>query len=515
MMKVLWKRSFMACVILMWVGSMASQTPAVAQDAAPDYWPTSGWHTSTPEQQGVDSTELTAALTSIKQTGLNINSVTVVRHGYIVLDAYVHPFGPGKRHIIHSCTKSFVSALIGIAIRAGYLTGPDQKLTDIFPDRSMANMDRDKAAITLADVTKMAAGWECRDSYLYDWRGLRDLRASDDWVQHILDLPMSEPPGTRFEYCNEASFLLSAIIQETTGLSAHDFAQEHLFGPLGFGTVIWPENPAGINIGWGELRITPHDMAKFGYLYLQSGEWDGEQLIPSDWVDISTDVQIEAGTLGPHYGYHWWIESEQYYAAEGYAGQYIFVIPSLDMVVVFTSGLNGRFFEEPQRLLEQHIIPSVKANDALPANPDALTKLEALTDALAHPEPQPISPLPEIALTVSGQVYNLETNALGFETLTLTFEEEADVAHFNLETTRGPMVALAGLDGLFHTVQDEDGEDLAAKGVWQDDKFIIVIKTMRHPFEDQYQMTFEDNTIALVVRDFVNGGTWSISGEAQ
>lgn len=515
MMTALWKQSFIVCVILVLFGSMAGQMPIRAQGTEPDYWPTSGWRPSTPEEQGMDSAGLLSALTTIEETGLNINSVTVVRHGYVVLDTYLHPFGPDQRHIIHSCTKSFMSALIGIAIRDGYLTGPDQKLVDIFPDRSIANMDQDKEAITLADVMKMAAGWECRDSYLYDWRGLRELRASDDWVQHVLDLPMSEPPGTRFEYCNEASFLLSAIIQETTGLSAHDFAQQHLFEPLGFGSVVWPENPDGINIGWGELRITPHDMAKFGYLYLHNGEWDGAQIIPADWVDASTQVQIEAGTLGPHYGYQWWIESKQFYAAEGYAGQYIFVVPSLDMVAVFTSGLNGRFFEEPQRLLENYIIPAAKADDALPPNPAALSDLEALIDALAHPTPKPVPALPEIAHAVSGKTYILAANDLGFETLTLTFDVGADTARLDLETTRGAMVALAGLDGLFHIIQDADGEDLAAKGIWQGDKFTIVIKTMRHPFEDHYQFAFADNTVDCVIRDLVNGGTWRVSGETQ
>lgn len=514
-MNAFWKRFIVVCVIVVWAGGMAGHAPAPSRAGDPDYWPTAGWRTSTPEAQGMDSADLTRALTYVTQNGLNVNSVTVVRHGYVVLDAYLHPFGPGERHIIHSCTKSFMSALIGIAIRDGYLTGPDQRLVDIFPDRSLANMDDDKAAITLRDVLMMAAGWECRDSYLYDWRGLRELRASDDWVQHVLDLPMSEPPGTRFEYCNEASFLLSAIIQQATGLTAHDFAQEHLFGPLGFGDVVWPANPDGINIGWGELRIRPHDMAKFGYLYLHGGAWDGEQIVPAAWVEASTQAQIKAGTLGENYGYQWWIESDQVYAAEGYAGQYIFVVPAQDMVVVFTSGLGGRYFEAPQHVLENHIIPAVKADDALPANPDALAELQSLLDALAHPAPQPVPRLPDVAQTISGTTYDLEANDLGFETLTLTFDAGSAEARFDLDTSRGPMAAVVGLDGLFHITQDEDGEDLAAKGTWRGNEFVVDIKTMRHPFEDQYRFAFKDDTVSLLVQDFVNGGTWRITGEAR
>ncbi|MCB9453150.1 MAG: serine hydrolase [Anaerolineaceae bacterium] len=512
-MNTFWKRFMVVCLVIGWVGITISQIPARARE--PDYWPTDGWRTSTPEEQGMDSNELLGVLKYIERTGLNINSVTVVRHGYIVMDAYLHPFAPDKRHIIHSCTKSFTSALIGIAIKEGYLTGPDQLLSEIFPNRTMANLDANKEAITLSDLLTMVSGWECRDSYLYNWQGLRELRASDDWIQHVLDLPMSEAPGTRFEYCNEASFLLSAIITETTGLSAYDFAQEYLFGPLGFGEAVWPTNPDGINIGWGELRITPHDMAKFGYLYLHNGEWDGEQIIPASWVDASTQAQIHAGTLGENYGYQWWIESEQFYAAEGYAGQYIFVVPSLDMVVAFTSGLNGRYFEVPQDLLEDYIIPAAKADDALPPNPDALAELETLIHTFANPEPQPVSALPEIAQTVSGTTYTLEENDLGFETVTLTFEPGSAEARFDLGTSRGPMVAIAGLDGVFHIIQDADGEDMAAKGRWQGNRFVIDIKTMRHPWEDQYQFSFGDGTVTLSVRDNVYGATWRIQGEVQ
>ena len=127
------------------------------------------------------------------------------------------------------------------------------------------------------------------------------MRGSSDWVQFVLDLPMVEAPGTRFEYCNSASFLLSAIIQETTGMTALDFAEEYLFGPLGIEDVIWPTSPQGINIGWGEMRLKPHDMAKFGYLYLNQGRWDDQQIVSVDWVTISTKKQI-SGTLFDGYG---------------------------------------------------------------------------------------------------------------------------------------------------------------------------------------------------------------------
>ncbi len=192
---------------------------------------------------------------------------------------------------------------MGIAIDEGYIEGVDQLVLDLFPERTVTNLDADKQAMTLEDVLTMSTGLGCQDSYLYRWRGLREMERSDDWVQFMLDLPMAEEPGTQFEYCNGASFLLSAIVQETTGMNALAFANEHLFGPLGIIDVQWLSNPQGITIGWSDLYLTPHDMAKIGYLYLNEGWWDGEQVVSADWVEASTREHISAKTLQDGYGY--------------------------------------------------------------------------------------------------------------------------------------------------------------------------------------------------------------------
>jgi CubicO group peptidase (beta-lactamase class C family) len=359
--------------------------PVVASsDEESDYWPTEGWRISTPEQQGMDSEMLADMLSTIQGQDYAIDGVTVVRNGYVVADATVYPFGPDSRHIIHSCTKSIVSALIGIAIERGYIEGVDQPMLNFFPERSVANLDAEKEALTLEHLLTMASGLECRDSYLYNWRGLEQMRASGDWVQFVLDLPVAEPPGSRFEYCNGASFLLSAIIQETTGKSALAFAQEHLFGPLGISDVEWPSNPQGINIGWGELHMRPHDMAKIGYLYLNKGRWDGEQIVPSDWVQTSTRKHI-AATLQDGYGYQWWVTDSGVYMALGYAGQFIFVVPEQALVVVFVSDLQDSDFYVPQRLLEDYVIPAIKSFEPLPDNPAGVATLESQVQALAKP----------------------------------------------------------------------------------------------------------------------------------
>jgi CubicO group peptidase (beta-lactamase class C family) len=362
----------------------SSTATTLATQAVPEYWPTEEWRTATPEEQGMDSHLLARLFEAIAEESYAIDSVTVVRNGYLVADGVVHPFGKDSRHVIHSCTKSIVSVLIGIAIEEGYFEGVEQRVLDILPGRQVANLDADKRAMTLENVLTMSTGLNCRDSYLYRWEGLNEMRATDDWVQHMLDLPMVAPPGSLFEYCNGGSFLLSAMLQEATELKAAEFARDRLFEPLGITDFQWPENPQGINIGWGELRMRPHDLARIGYLYLRGGRWDNRQIVPSAWVEASTRSQI-GGTLQDAYGYQWWVRDDAVYMALGYAGQYLIVVPALDLVVVFTSDLGEDDFYLPQSLLDGYIIPAVLSDQALPTDLEGVNDLRAATQALAAP----------------------------------------------------------------------------------------------------------------------------------
>ena len=359
------------------------QAPAATHVAA-TYWPTAGWRSSTPEEQGMDSGLLSAMLGEILEKNYEIDSVTVVRNGYMVADVSIHPFSSTSKHNIYSCTKSVVSALVGIAIDQGYIEGLQQPVLSFFPQRTIANRDANKEAMTLEHLLTMTTGFRCQDSYLYRWSGLNQMRESEDWVQFVLDLPMEGEPGERFEYCNGASFLLSGIIQETTGMSANEYAVEHLFGPLGISDVDWSSSPQGISVGYSELRMRPQDMAKFGYLYLNEGRWDGEQIVPSEWV-VSSSNQFISATLEDGYGYQWWVDDSGMYLALGYRGQFIFVIPEKEMVVVFTSSLEDNDFYVPQTLLNEFIIPAAVASSTLPDNPEGVALLESLIEELASP----------------------------------------------------------------------------------------------------------------------------------
>jgi len=381
------KRCLLLAIVVVIVAGCArgalTQAP-VATRVAATYWPTAGWRSSTPEEQGMDSVLLSAMLGEILEENYAIDSVTIVRNGYMVADVHIHPFSPTAKHNIYSCTKSVVSALVGIAIDQGYIEGLQQSVLSIFPQRTIANRDANKEAMTLEHLLTMTTGFRCQDSYLYRWSGLDQMRESEDWVQFVLDLPMEGEPGERFEYCNGASHLLSGIIQETTGMSADEYAVEHLFGPLGISDIDWSSNPQGLSVGYSELRMHPQDMAKIGVLYLNEGRWDGEQIVPSEWVRASTRQYISA-TLEDGYGYQWWVDDSGMYLALGYRGQFIYVIPEKEMVVVFTSSLDDNDFYVPLTLLNEFIIPAAIASSTLPDNPEGVALFESIILELTNP----------------------------------------------------------------------------------------------------------------------------------
>ena len=256
-------------------------------------YPVEKWAISTPEQQGMQSRMLAEMMQHIIDNSLPIHSVVIVRNGNIVLDSYFWPFSAEMKHVLHSCTKSIVSALIGIAIDKGYIQSVNQPIMELIPGIAEGK-DELKESITLENLLMMASGLDCKDSYIYGWAGLVAMRNSQDWAQYVLDLPMAEPPGSKFEYCNGLSYLLSVIIQNTTKMKTLDFAVKHLFEPLGIKDIMWPTNSQGVTSGWGEMQLKPQDMAKFGLLYLNKGRWGDRQIVPSAWVEVSTRRHIDA-----------------------------------------------------------------------------------------------------------------------------------------------------------------------------------------------------------------------------
>jgi len=346
-----------------------------AMDKKPVYWPTKGWRSTAPESQGMDAYVLIDMLDDILHKNLNVESVLIVRNGYMVLDAYSYPYTPKIPHHIDACTQSITSALVGIAIDKGLIHDVNQPLLDFFPKRVVRNIDNHKKALKVEHLLTMTSGFVCSDPFLYLQSGMMNmildanLRMSTDWTQYIVDLPMAEAPGTRHRYCNYDPFLLSVIIQDKTGLDARAFAKKHLFDPLGITDIGWGSNPQGITLGYGELFMRPQDMAKIGFLYLHKGLWDGRRILSSRWIEASTRKYIDTDLL-PGYGYHWWIVSPGIYTSAGNKGQFIIVAPEESLVAVFTGRLSPEKFLIPLDFMKSYIIAAVKAKTPLPPNPE-------------------------------------------------------------------------------------------------------------------------------------------------
>jgi CubicO group peptidase (beta-lactamase class C family) len=320
------------------------------------YWPTNSWRESAPAEQGMDSGLLQKMLADIEEQGLNIDSIVVVRNGYIVTEKYLSPYEQDTLHDVYSVTKSVISALIGIAIHQGYINGVNDLVLDYFPERTFQNDSALKRSITLEHLLTMSSGLE--------WE-MDEMVASPDWVQYVLDQPMYFEPGTAFHYNSGNTHVLSAILQKTSGLSAYEFAQQHLFEPLGIDDTSWQEDILGISKGGWGMKMTPRDMAKLGYLYLNLGIWDGRQIIQTAWITASTKKYIQVPEpLEPwdlYMGYSWWLHEDGLYAAHGMKGQFIYVIPELDLVVVITADIPDDQYAEPQLLIRDYIIPAVKS----------------------------------------------------------------------------------------------------------------------------------------------------------
>jgi len=322
---------------------VAPQTTTTSPDKRP-YWPTQEWQVSPPEKQDMDSTALDRITSYVQDSGLEVDSVVVIRHGYIVYEKYFRPpWNKDRIHNIYSCTKSVMGSLVGIAVQQGKIRSLNDKMLDYFPNRTIQNLDERKKSITLLNLMTMKGGFDWAErTYPYtDPRNpwIQALRSNDP-VQFVLDRPMATQPGKIWAYNGGYSQIFSAIVTDKTGMNTMEFAKKNLFSPLGITKFTWRMDRQDIYDAAGGLSMTPRDMAKYGYLIMNKGMWDGKQIIPADFVaeSIKTQTTFNANS---GYGYEsWWtIPLDGYYYAAGIRGQRIYVMEKQDMVVVTTGNL--------------------------------------------------------------------------------------------------------------------------------------------------------------------------------
>jgi CubicO group peptidase (beta-lactamase class C family) len=268
----------------------------------------------------------------------------VVRGGLLAWEQYFHGGDAQQRLHLFSVTKSVISALVGIAFDRGLLGSPDQPVMEFFPEFGCPP-ENPYSLVTLRHLLSMTSGLVWPSGH----HGLEPMaermRRSPDWTRFILSLPVRREEIGTFHYCSAASHLLSAVLTRVSGQSACDFAAAYLFGPLGIAPVTsgtsWDIAPPGVSTGGWGLHLTARELARFGWLYLNNGQWAGKTVVSEAWVRAST--QAEGG-----YGYQWWLRQvagQSVFAGQGFAGQYLFCVPDLDLAVVVQSHAQHRWPE--------------------------------------------------------------------------------------------------------------------------------------------------------------------------
>jgi CubicO group peptidase (beta-lactamase class C family) len=350
------------------------QMPAASND---------GWAVGHLDDHGIDSMAIESMVRDF-HSGIapGIDGIAIVRNNTLVLQSNIrtatddHDHWGGNtridRHIMHSTSKSVTSALIGIAVDQGYIADADVPFYDLFLYPSYENWDDRKATMTLDDALTMRFGYEWDEwSIPYgqegnDLKKLTDSNTDQSWA--LLDLVIVEDPGSNFVYNTAGTIAIGQALENAVGVPMEDFAETHLFQPLQIDGAIWGYTPTGLPNGGSGLYLETRDMAKFGQLFIDDGIWQGQQIISAAWVERSVQPLTSLSwTFTSGYGLQWWVdrftrfgESVESYSTRGYGGQYIFCVPALQLVVVFTGqNYENSLSNQPFELMQDIILPAV------------------------------------------------------------------------------------------------------------------------------------------------------------
>ncbi len=348
-----------------------------------------GWAVGRLNQYGIDVRPIEEMIRGIKNNQyLNIHSVLIIKDNALLLEEYF----PGKdydgtdvvydwnvAHFQASCSKSITSACIGIAIDRGLFaipgSGPgnsretalNRKMIEFFPQYTDIQWSERKQRISLQHMLTMSTGirWdESTYSYLDSRSDHYKMFNSADASRFMLELEQIHEPGTIFSYSSGVTFLLGAVLKQVSSLPVDDFAKQYLFDPLGISDVSWLHVDDGSVLAGGGCYLRPRDMAKLGQLYLMGGVWNGNRIISAEWINESSRKRFDVYANGTGYGYQWWTnqfrangQTIHAFSAEGWGGQFIYVFPSLNMVVVFTGG-NFAGAHPVNDMVARHILPA-------------------------------------------------------------------------------------------------------------------------------------------------------------
>jgi len=446
---------------------------------------------SRPEEAGVDPAGILAFVAGVEQKVGGLHSFMLLRHGHVAAEGWWAPYAPERPHMLYSLSKSFTSTAVGMAVSEGLLT-VEAPVVSFFPAALPAKIDPNLAAMRVRHLLSMSTGHD------KDATSRTNTAADGDWVKAFLSLPVEHPPGSKFVYNSAATYMLSAIVQKLTGVTLLDYLKPRLFAPLGIEKPTWESCPRGINTGGWGLSIKTEDIAKFGQLYLQGGEWNGRRLVPESWVREATSKQVSNGTnpasdWAQGYGYQFWRSRYGAYRGDGAFGQYCVVMPEQDAVLAITSGIGD--MQAVLNLAWEHLLPAMAPGTASAGA--APVELKRTLRGLTVPPPagKPTSPT---AARVSGRTYRFEANGERLESAALTFREGRG----------GRAVATLRGEGGEHRIEcaanewikgaaplnDLSNAPVAARGAWADD--------------DTYVMK-----VCFIETPYVQTITWKFAGD--
>ncbi|MDX2029610.1 MAG: serine hydrolase [Blastocatellia bacterium] len=512
-------RSIVLCLLLALVFSpvsaQAQQAARRQVGASPASERSGALPRSSPERQGISSSAILAFVEAADKEIDAMHSVMVVRHGQVVAEGWWGPYDAKTPHILYSLSKSFTSTAVGLAIAEGKFSLDDEVLK-FFPEDAPAEPSANLRAMRVRDLLRMNTGHQTEAPLLRGEPGA--LASNDPWTKKFLAHPVPFKPGTRFLYNSPATYMLSAIVQKTTGMTVLDYLRPRLFEPLGFENPIWVTSPQGITAGAYGLSARTEEIARFGQLYLQKGMWNGRRLVPAAWVEQATALQTSNGSSPKSdwdqgYGYQFWRSRHNSYRGDGAFGQYCLVIPELDAVVAITSGV--RDMQRVMNLVWEKLLPAMQAT-ALPEDAAAHRKLKATLAGLTvrRPSGQPTAPL---AAKVSGRWYAFPDNDGGIRAMALDFN--SDAAALLVRTADGETRTPIGVGswaksrggfayGLDRFLSVPAQPAIAASGAWTaDDVFTVKLALYETPFYSTLSFRFDGDRLLLDAEHHVSFGS--------
>lgn len=451
---------------------------------------------ATPESQGISSAGIQALVDEAEARAYGLHGLMILRHGKVVAEGWWAPYAATEPHMLFSLSKSFTSTAVGLLQAEGRLNIHD-KLASFFPEDVPADASDNVKAMRLRDLLMMSTGQHKEDVDRLN----NGLMANPEATKKFFATPVPQKPGTLFYYNSPATFMLSATVTKVTGQTVRDYLGSRLFEPLGIPTPDWDLSAQGYNHGASGLHLRTEDIAKFGQLLLQRGEWNGRRLVPAGWIDQATSRQVSNGSnpesdWDQGYGFQFWRCVPGFYRADGAFGQFVIVIPEHDTVIAINSGT--RDMGGIMKMLWAKLLPELRAA-ALPENPAAVSALRSRLAALSLPVTAGAATSP-LAAKVSGRKFTFPSNDATLESASL------DVAADGTVTLR------ARLFGQDQTVQAGHGQwrkgafplaprstqPVAVSGAWTaDDTYTVQMAQYRTPFITTFRLKFAGDELTV------------------